>query len=82
MTPFRIRQTKTKDRDILTGIATSAVYGQLGACSNKECLAYSSDDGHLWENGGHKKVGRIVSESEVIIMQVDPMKWQIRWNVG
>jgi len=45
-------------------------------------LAYYSQDGRLFENGGGKTVGRAVSDGEVIAIRVDTANWQIKWNVG
>ena len=30
------------------GVATNAILGQTDAYTNKECLAYASDDGEIW----------------------------------
>ena len=49
-----------------------------------DCLSFSSWNGNLWKNGNGngEKVGRTVSDEEVIVVQVDTAKWQIKWAVG
>lgn len=66
----------------MTGITTSEVFGETNAHRNKECLTYYSYKGSLYENGGIKQGGRAVSDGEVIVVQVDPIIWQIKWSVG
>ena len=61
VTTCNIRQTKTDNRRVMTGIATNAVFGQTNPYQNKECLAYDSW-GYLYENGSGKEVGRKVSD--------------------
>ena len=45
-------------------------------------MIFDSSNGNLRENGSRKKVGRAVTEGEVIAMQVDTANWQIKWYVG
>ena len=66
----------------MTGIATNAVFGQINPDSNKECLAYYSQNGDLFYNGNRIAGGRAVSDGEVIAIRVDTANWQIKWNVG
>ena len=66
----------------MTGIATNAVFGTTRPFENKECLAYYSQDGRLFENGSGKTGGRAVSDGEVIVIRVDTANWQIKWSVG
>ena len=67
---------------VMTGIATNAVFGKITPHNNNECLAYNSYEGYLHENGVGRKVGRVVSDGEVIAIRVDTANWEIRWSVG
>jgi len=48
---FKIKQSQTANRNIMTGIATNAVFGQINAYQYKDCLAYWSSNGKLFKNG-------------------------------
>jgi hypothetical protein len=42
---YALKQTKTKSKDIMFGVATKAILGQKDAYLNKECLGYWSNCG-------------------------------------
>ena len=81
----RFRQAQTNANYIWTGIATNAALGKaMDQLFGYDCLSFSSWNGNLWKNGNGngEKVGRTVSDEEVIVVQVDTANWQIKWAVG
>ena len=62
----------------MIGIATNAVFGIKNPYKNKECLAYYSYNGSIWENEDYRNGGRTVFEEEVISIRVDANSWLLQ----
>ncbi len=48
MSNYALKQTKTKSKNIMFGVATKAILGENKAYHNKECLEYDSADGYIY----------------------------------
>ncbi len=82
MTSFFIKQTKTKEISITTGIVTENIFGKKDAYNHKDVLCYVSGDGYICENGNERKGGRKINDGETINLAVDTINWKVSWSVG
>lgn len=78
---FFVKQVKTKQYSIMTGICTSEMMGKRDAYNSQHVVTYVSGDGYVCENGVEKKCGRAVKDGEVITVGVDTINWKISWAV-
>jgi hypothetical protein len=78
---FEIRQSETKEKNILIGVATDAILGQTDAYKNDEAMVYITGDGFVCEGGRDREAGRVVRDGETITVKVDRVKGKISWYV-
>lgn len=55
---IKIRQVKTCDSNIFTGVATLGIFGIKDSFLQRESITYYSGGGNLWQEGAYRKEGR------------------------
>jgi hypothetical protein len=81
-THFEVRLARSREQNILIGIASPAVLGLSDAYKNPDVAMYVTGDGFVCVGGKEVEGGRAVLESETVLVSVEAGKGVISWAVA